>query len=120
MNVRTHITLQDLIDKDAYAYQCKLFVDTFGDSAKIDPSHMAKAINAGFRVLWLENFIPATARDEYDKAIDAVLVEYDRAMDSVRGASWDEYEKVTDAARVKYDNGKVDALIHALTKQVSA
>ena len=73
---RTHITLADLAH--ACSDQRQLFVDTFGDSAKIGPRNMAKAIKVGLGVCWLERLIPKAARAEYVKARAAAQAEFEK------------------------------------------
>jgi len=77
------ITLDMLRQHDACSDQRELFVDTFGQSAKLTRRNWARAIKVGLSVSWMERLLSAPAWAEYEKA---------------RDAAWSEYEKVSDAA----------------------
>ena len=63
----THITAALLREHGACSDSVDLFVATFGEKAKIGPRNMAKAIKAGLGIFWLERFIPAPARAEFER-----------------------------------------------------
>jgi hypothetical protein len=74
---------------------------------------LAQARCLGLTVAWLDRYIPAPARDEYERVRDAAWKEYERARDAARK----EYERARDAARKECERARDAALLAALSKE---
>jgi len=79
MSATPIITLDMLRPHGACSDQQELFVDTFGQSAKLTRRNWARAIKVGLSVSWMGRLLSAPAWAEYEKARDAAWAEYEKA-----------------------------------------
>ncbi len=118
------ITVDMLLDKNAYFEQIQLFISVFGKSAVLSVANMEKAISAGLRFTWLECFLSASQMTEYRKIRDAALVECDKICyvataecDEICDAALAECEKICDAATAECEKICGAALLKILSAQ---
>ena len=100
------ITLDMLRQHNACSDQQELFVDTFGQSAKLTRRNWARAIKVGLSVFWMERLLSAPAWAAYVKVRALALAEYVKASAPAQA----EYEKVRDAALAEYEKVRALAL----------
>ena len=111
----THVTADLLREHNACDDQIELFVQTFGQSAKIGPRNWSKAHKAGLHLLWLVRLLPRAARAEYEKVTDAARAEYEKVTAPARA----EYVKVTAPAWAEYVKVRDAALLSALMEEMA-
>ena len=105
------VTTRWLKKQGACSDQVELFGRTFGESGELCAENVVKAAAAGLDLDWFaENWLPDTARAEYDRVMATAWAEYNRVMatawaeyNRVTAPAWQEYERVKAPARAEFD-----------------
>ena len=99
------ITVKQLKDKKACLEQVAIFQKEWPKGAEITLEALQRAVELGLDIEWFAlTFLPAPAREAYEKAIASALEAYKKAI----APAWEAYEKA-----------RAPALYQAITEEES-